>query len=245
MKFALITPSRGRPERLREMLESALHTADRAGDVTAHAVLDADDPALDAYLAAVPSQCVVTVQGQREFLSQAFQTGAARALHDGADILMMCGDDVLFRTRRWDTKVRECLAQYRDGLALVYPDDGNGNNAVNGDVKGNHWFVTRRWVEVVGCFCPPVFEHFCSDTVPEKIAEQAGCFVHLPDVLVEHMHFKHLKSKKDDTYAYARERDDQGRSMSDRDCARMAEMAPWIAERAAAVRAAARHVVPE
>lgn len=237
MKFALICPSRERPQRFREMIESAFATAVRAQDVTVYGVLDADDLALSEYTKFDPSEVVLTVQGEREMLSRAFQSGADRALRGGADVLMMCGDDVLFRTRGWDEKVRAAFP--KDGLALVYPADGNGNKGLHdGDVRCNHWFVTRRWVEVVGCFCPTVFEHFCSDTVPERIAQLAGRMIYLPDVLVEHMHFKHLKSKRDATYAYARERDKAGRSMSDRDVARMADMAPWIAERAAAVRAA-------
>lgn len=242
MKIALITPSRGRPLRFSEMLQSALRTADRASDVKVYGVLDADDSDLDLYLSSsMPAsfQRVFVVQGERAPLGRAFQAGAERALHDGADVLMMNGDDVLFRTPGWDTQVLAALARYPQGLALVYPADGHGNNAATGDVKGNHWFVTRRWVEVVGCFTPAVFEHFCSDTVPEKIAQEAGCFVHLPEVLVEHMHFKYRKSEKDATYAHARKLDASGRSMSDRDIARMNELAPWISERAAAVRAAA------
>lgn len=237
MKFALICPSRERPQRFREMLESAMATAARPELLTVYGVLDADDPQFIGYNDVTGERVLLMVQGKRELLSVAFQRGAEHALYDGADVLMMCGDDVLFRTRGWDDKVRAAFPP--DGLALVYPADGNGNKGLHdGDVRCNHWFVTRRWIEVVGCFCPTVFEHFCSDTVPERIAKQAGRMIYLPDVLVEHMHFKHLKSQKDATYAYAREKDAKGRSMSDRDVARMAEMAPWIAERAAAVKAA-------
>lgn len=238
MNVSLITPSRGRPERFTAMLQSALGTAMAPKDIKVYGVLDADDPRLSEYLAINGDLAQLIVQGRREKLSVAFQRGAERALADGADILMMCGDDCLFRTPSWDGKVLDCFAGFPDGLALVYPADGNGNNGVDGDIKGNHWFVTRRWIEVVGCFCLPEFEHFCSDTVPEKIAQQVGRFVHLPSVLVEHMHFKYLKSKKDDTYAKARERDEKGRSVSDRDVTKMEELAPWIAERARAVRAA-------
>lgn len=237
MKFALICPSRERPHRFAAMLSSALARATDAPSIQVYGVLDADDPELSTYLKMDPNHTEFIVQGKRELLSVAFQRGAEQALAHGFDVLMMCGDDVLFRTRGWDDKVRAAFPS--DGLALVYPADGNGNKGLHdGDVRCNHWFVTRRWVEVVGCFCPTVFEHFCSDTVPERIAQQAGRMIHLPDVLVEHMHFKHLKSKKDATYAYARERDAKGLSMSDRDIARMAAMEPWIRERAAAVRAA-------
>lgn len=239
MKFAMITPTRGRPGRFAEMMESALHTAERVEDVTLYAVLDADDPELDRYLSSLPRAVVVTVQGRRERLGHAFQNGAERAMHDGAQVLMMNGDDVIFRTPNWDRAVREAFARYPDGLALVYPNDGNGNIGLHDrEVRGNHWFVTRRWVEFVGCFCPSHLEHYCSDTVPERIAAAAGRLIALPDVLIEHMHFKHLKSAKDETYAYARSKNAAGVSMSDRDIARMQQLEPWIAARAAAVREA-------
>ena len=234
MKISILCPSRGRPERFAAMLESALETAARPQDFTVDVLLDHDDAALAAYQETGANRVVTWHFAERRTVPAAFEFLAGQA--DG-DILMLGSDDVIFKTRGWDDRVREAFAQFPDHLALVYPSDGHGNGKA-GDVKGNHWFVTRRWVDVVGCFCPSEFEHFCCDTVPEKIAALAGRFFYLPEVLIEHRHFKYGQSAKDETYAYTRTRDAAGLSMSDRDILKMNAMQPWIEERAAAVRAA-------
>lgn len=239
MIFSLLTPSRGRPARFRAMLDSVLATAARKDLVRIELLVDPDDAALPAYeVHAREHPCVhLQVAPQRMTVAAAFQYLADRAR---GDILMMGSDDILFRTPGWDHQVRAALGREPGGIALVYPSDGHGNGTKSGsgEIKGNHWFVSRRWIEAVGCFCPTAFEHFCCDTVPERIAAQAGCFIHLPEVLVEHVHFKYGQAVKDETYAYTRQLDAAGLSMSKRDEAKMAAMAPWIAERANAVRAA-------
>lgn len=236
MRIALITPTRQRVKRFGEMLESALDTAAYPGAVMAYAVLDPDDPELDQYQAASLRNTTICVQDKREFLSRAFEIGARTAMTVGCDILMLCGDDVIFRTPGWDVIVDDCVQRYPDQLVMVYPSDGHGNGSAD-EIKANHWFVTPRWIQTVGFFTPPGYEHFCVDTVPERIAAQAGRLVQTPEVLCEHMHFKHLQAKKDETYAHPRRPDAKGVKMHQRDEARMLREAPMIAERAAAVRA--------
>lgn len=231
-KITVLCPSRGRPDRLENMIASLYATAMNGIYVDVNVLLDRDDPCVQAYQEA-QMLCDIEV-ADRMPVPAAFQYLADRAT---GDILMLGSDDIEFRTRGWDMEVRKAFDKFPDGLALVCPNDGHGNGRP-GDFKGNHWFVTRRWVDVVGCFCPTVFEHFCCDTVPEKIAALAGRLVHLPHVLVEHRHFKYHQAERDETYAYTRTSDALGLSMSQRDEAKMRAMQPWIEDRAAAVRAA-------
>lgn len=231
-KISILCPSRGRPARLQEMILSVRATTPRDSRIEIDVLVDPDDCQLPVYRQLAYSGVNLHVADQRMTVPAAFQYLAGKAR---GDILMLGSDDILFRTPGWDDRVRETFARYPDGMALVYPSDGHGNGKP-GDIKGNHWFVTRRWVDVVGCFCPQTFEHFCCDTVPEKIAALAGRFIHLPDVLIEHRHFKYGQAVKDDTYSYTRQRDANGLSMSDRDILKMNALQPWIEERAAAVR---------
>src|SRR5690606_29377124 len=116
--------------------------------------------------------------------------------------------------------------------ALVYPYDGWQR------VRGNHWWVTRRWVDVVGFFCPTVFEHFYCDTVAERIAQMADRFISRSDILVEHMHGRYGKAPKDHVYASKRQRGPDGLKPHQRDEKRFEAMRPQMEEAARRVRAA-------
>jgi hypothetical protein len=236
--FSLLCPSRARPDRFRAMLDSAIATADTPSNVIVELHVDADDPALETYRA-IAMDAVRNVRLMMSDIKrpvpQIFDAAASCA---EGDILMLCADDLIFRTSSWDRKVLEELARYRDGLALLYTNDGRDRE------KAEHWFVSRRWVEIVGFFswagdCGGLgpFEHFCADTVAELVAQRVRRKFFLRDVVTEHMHAKYGKAQNDVTYREKRERGPDGRTPSDRDLDRLARLGPVID--AAAMRVAA------
>ena len=227
--FSLLCPSRARPERFQNMLRSAIAMADAPFNIVVELHVDADDPALETYR----EVAMTTVLNVRLIFSdtkrpvpQIFDASARCAK---GDILMLCADDLIFRTRGWDRKVLEAFAKYPDGLGLFYSNDGRDRE------KAEHWFVSRRWVEVVGFFswagdCGGLgpFEHFCADTVAELVAHRVGRIFFLGDVVTEHMHEKYGKAENDVTYQEKRERGRDGRTPSDRDQDRLAMLGPVI-----------------
>lgn len=177
--ISVLCPTRGRPESVERMIESAWETADTDIEIILHA--DRDDPQLDqtaALLVEFPG--VRLLVDDRMLLSEYWNRCAAVAHHD---VLMQCGDDIVFRTPGWDAVVLAAFERVPDRIALVYGDDGFQHEAM-----ATHGFLHRRWMETVGYFVPPYFASDFNDLWLTEVARALGRLVYLPHVLTEHMH---------------------------------------------------------
>jgi hypothetical protein len=197
--ISLLVPSRRRPEQLDRMWRSARGTADDPGDVELVVRLDDDDTSYDAD-SGLFAGSVIWAQGPRILMSNLWNDAYDYA---HGDILMHAGDDVVFRTAHWDTRVHQEFARYPDGVALVHGRDGS----VQDEVMAIHGFLTRRWVEALGYFVPPYFSSDYNDTWLTDVANALGRRVYMPDVLFEHMHPVWGKGSWDRTHIERIERD--------------------------------------
>lgn len=100
------------------------------------------------------------------------------------DILMHCGDDIVFRTDGWDDVVRRAFDATPDKILFAWGDDGYSD----GKNFGTHGFIHRRWVEAVGFFVPPYFVSDYNDTFLNDVAKRIGRHQYLP-IFTEHMHY--------------------------------------------------------
>lgn len=99
------------------------------------------------------------------------------------DVLMQCGDDIIFQTDAWDTAVLRAFDDIPDKIALVHGDDGIQNGQI-----ATHGFLHRRWMETVGYFVPPFFASDYNDLWLTEVANALGRRVYLHNVYTEHMH---------------------------------------------------------
>lgn len=195
--ISLITPTRARPGRFLEMSESAVKTA--SSEIEFCVYVDEDDPQLEAYqaLALFSNQIRLSV-GPRCVLSEAWNRAAEMAQ---GDILMLCADDLLFRTKGWDQRIREEFEKVPDRIVLVHGRDGYQDARL-----ATHPFLHRRWIDVVGTFMPVYFSAWYNDTWLTEVADRIGRRVFLSDVLIEHMHPAPGKVAMDRTYEEQEER---------------------------------------
>lgn len=229
--ISILCPSRGRPERFRAMVESALTLAADPAHVRIHLILDLDEPRFEEYVhAAELGQVALHVSREKRSVPALLEWVVKSA--PMADIVMCGADDVLFRTQDWDDKVRGALGRYPDGLAVGYPNDGRDRE------KLEFWAVSRAWIETVGYFAWPDYEHFSADEHVERIAQRCGRLMWMKDVVTEHMHFKYGKAQRDATYAAKRGVGPDGKSMSERDAARLEALAPEVDRAVVAVQLA-------
>lgn len=192
--ISVLIPTRGRPGRLRDAVQSAFDTAARPQAVEILVRVDFSDPAVQEYVAKsdescrtfIVEDCVSYGQGI-EFLRE----------HAAGDILFAAGDDIIFRTDGWDERVRETFAA-SDGLMVAYPNNGKDRE------KCEHFFTTSRWINTLGYMVRTEFRHFCVDQWVEELANGVGRLTFLRDVVVEHMHKKYGKAPDDDTYRLVR-----------------------------------------
>lgn len=191
--ISLVLPSRGRPQALFSMVYSAELTADDPDQIEVCVRIDSDDPRRYGYIAETGyglTTCITS--GKRGVLANAWNDAAKIA---GGDILMLAADDLRFRTKGWDTAVRQAVEHVGDRIVMVYARDGHADERM-----ATHPFVTRRWVDVVGRFTAPYFEADYVDLWIDDVARQLDRAVFLPNVLIEHMHPSFGKGEWDKTH---------------------------------------------
>lgn len=177
--ISVLCPSRGRPEFARDLLESIRATAATIG-VQLVLRLDEDDPALERYAELVAGSDVTTIVGPRVVLSECWNEAAERAVWD---VLMLCGDDIRFRTPHWDDRVMSVIWSVPDKIVLVHGRDG-----IQDDRVATHPFMHRRWMETVGYFVPPYFASDYNDMWLTEVADAIGRRQYLADLYTEHLH---------------------------------------------------------
>jgi glycosyltransferase involved in cell wall biosynthesis len=191
--ISILCPTRNRPGGVQRLVDSALTTADLSLPV--EFVFRADD---DTDPEAVPltvscARFVKVLRGPRATLSSLWNECYAAA---SGDILMHCGDDIVFRSRGWNRRVTEAFEACPDKITLVYGDDGHQHERLS-----THSFLHRRWAEATGYFTPPYFSCDYADQWLFDVAGLIGRRVYLPDVLTEHMHPDAGKGTWDQTHS--------------------------------------------
>lgn len=189
-RISILCPTRGRPDWARRLLDSARATA--AGEIELVFYADSDEPRMTEYADQIGGSDVNFIVGPRVVLSECWNRCAEKAT---GDVLMQCGDDIIFRTIDWDTRVLAEFDQVPDKILLVHGEDGIQHEGV-----ATHGFLHRTWMEVVGYFVPPLFASDYNDLWLTEVANALDRKRYLPDVYTEHMHPVAGKGPMDQTH---------------------------------------------
>ncbi len=197
MKIAILTPSRERTQRRRELAESVSRTVSVQDDVRLYLGVDLDDPTMpeaEDLASEFGFVRIVRIDTGGRFLGLGNLWNAC-ASSATEEILAMVGDDMVFRTNGWDRMVLGEFAPGRcpeDMLKMVFCRDGlqNGRIAVNS-------FVHRRYAEIVGRYARPEFEIDYIDRWIHEVFKTLGRAKYRDDVLIEHMHWSIGKMERD------------------------------------------------
>jgi hypothetical protein len=196
---ALIVPSRGRPERLRDMLLGALEHP-RQASIEVWVGLDDDDRseygiACDPAFAAGAD--VYVMRKPRRSLSSWTNLLAQLCLShrdNPPGYLMSIGDDHMVRTDGWDKALIEAIAE-QDGPGFAY-----GNDLFQGGNLPTAWMVHADVVRVLGWMMLPTCEHMYVDNAIRDLGLAADRLAYLPSVIIEHVHPNAGKAEHDDSY---------------------------------------------
>jgi len=202
----VITPSRGRPARLCEMLHATLSLAE--GDVKVAVAVDEDD--LDGYTQARVAKGdddhrVLWFSGPRQTLTGWTNEIALRYAGE-YDYLASFGDDHLPRTQGWDRLLTEAIEGI-GGTGIAYGDD-----TIMSERLPTAPVMSSDIVTALGWMCLPSCRHMCVDLCWKDLGLGAGCLAYVPSVTIEHLHWGVSKSPLDATYAQA-----EARHQDDRD----------------------------
>ncbi len=192
IRTVILTPSRGRPQRLWEMSETAKFTSYK-GQVGVAVALDEDEPMLDDYLKVPDLKHVI---GSRKSLSAWTNELAKRVIKspEPPQYLMSAGDDHFFKSFEWDEKLIQAMSSF-NGPGFAYGDD-----MMNGSGLCTSWLASIEVVKALGYMTLPGCDHMYVDSAIMELGEETGRIVYVPEVVIEHKHF--LKDDKlvDKTY---------------------------------------------
>lgn len=200
--ISILTPTRGRPDNISRLVYSACETALDPARLEFVFYVDRDDTESDNRIEQISMSLnyatTMTVAGERIVLSEMWNACARAAK---GDIMLHCGDDIIFRSDEWDQIVIDEFRKYPDGIVLVHGRDGYQDANL-----ATHGFRHRNWVNVVGDFVPPHFSSDYNDTWVTEVADKLGRRVYLPNVYTEHMHPVVNKGPLDKTHQERLER---------------------------------------
>ena len=119
-------------------------------------------------------------------------------------IMFVGSDDIICRTKNWDTVVRDEFDKFDDKIVFVFGSDGiksgpKNKNPATPHGYGTSYFLHKNWVGVVGYIDPPYFSADFADIWMNDIAQRIGRGVWI-DVYMEHMHPGVGKGEWDSTH---------------------------------------------
>lgn len=99
---------------------------------------------------------------------------------------MLCADNIVFKTRKWDAVIKDKFEEYPDKIVLL-----QGENTANVCYP----FVHKNWIAIAGRLCPPHFTQQYSIEWITKIADTIKRRESLPNVLTEQVYSSNTLEK--------------------------------------------------
>ena len=195
--ISVLSPSRNRPQGLKELCESLFTNASDPNQIEVIVYLDLDDSCTKEYieyfleLNTRYTNPIKSIIGPKLVLSDYNNKLLQLA---SSDIFMNLGDDMRCRTQNWDIGIINAINKYPDNINFVYVDDGYW-----GPNLATHQVLHRNYVDCLGYFSPPFFDFGYADTWMFQVAQKVGRIEFLP-ILFEHMHYSIGKGEFDQTY---------------------------------------------
>lgn len=197
--ISLLLPTRQRPGNLRRLVDSI--NATKASEmIELVTYIDDDDDSYDDLELDISWH---KVRGPRNISGLVNLSVMWNECYEVAcgDILMHCGDDIVFRTDGWDFIVYQAFEVVEDKILFAFGRDGiqDANNF------GTHGFIHRRWIDAVGYLFPPLFVSDYNDTFLNDVSKLIGRHRQI-EIYTEHMHYIAGKADIDQNTAERLER---------------------------------------
>lgn len=189
MKILVIVPSKGRPERAAQCLNSMYLAAN--GEVDGIVAVDHDDPKVKKYQDILNHDVYVNTPEFSGSFSKAINGCMPLVESRKYDIVGVVNDDHRFITPDWDTEVKNALTK----TGIAYPND-----LLMGSNLPTAVFMTVDIPLKLGWIAPPQLDHMYVDNVWKELGHGIDSLHYMPHVVIEHLHFTAGKSIMDETY---------------------------------------------
>lgn len=209
MKYAILTPTRDRPQKLLRHLNSINNHVSKNHEVKVYVFVDSDDPKISDYRQqqrelnqrTIQSEYNISVDytyGNVKSIGVAWNIMAKKALREGAQWLMMGNDDIVYKTKDWDIKLDQHISKLSDDYWLLWPNDG-----INGGSHCAFPIVSKAWHDTLGYFVPEIFIFGYHDTYVYRVAQRAGRCKYVSDIHNNHQHANRNPKERDATHTQA------------------------------------------
>ena len=186
MRIAVVTPTRGRPERVRTMIDSALEAAGDPESIDLWFYVDDDDPSLPGYRKVFADRPVHVMYGPSDGVGRAWNRMARAATARGCELFMLGNDDLVFVTPDWDRTLREHVDLYavENYICCWFFNDG-----AQGRRHAEFPILHRNWIEATGYLFPEIFGFWFHDTWITNVAFRLHRLHWIKAVRIQHHHF--------------------------------------------------------
>jgi len=193
MKIALLLPSRERINLKMSFIMSALTRCADPQNFTIYLGIDADDPTLERFkkLSNVISNIkIITFEPMHE-KTNIHRLWNILAKESTEEIISMVGDDMVFMTDNWDTRIIE---EFKKGpeFQLVYLNDGHNKSALCVNA-----FVHRQYYQINGYFLREDFIRNWADQWLYSVFKALNRLNYIEDTELIHNHWIYNKMEID------------------------------------------------
>jgi glycosyltransferase involved in cell wall biosynthesis len=198
--ISILLPTRRRPDNLKRLIESLNYTTSDKDTVELVIRYDADDELTRAALSELDWQRLTVQQLPKpEQYGSLWNEAYASAT---GEIIMICGDDIIFRTHGWNKIVEHEMSRWPDGVVIVFGQDGIQDWNI-----ATHPFIHRKWIETVGYIGGSKKFNLHIDEWFNNISDNIGRRVYQPQIFTEHMHPSVGKATMDEVYVRPKMKD--------------------------------------
>lgn len=173
-RVLVMCSSRGRPEKLNDMIDSVEANKSEGTELVVY--IAEDDPRIADY--AVVLARVKHIVGPRRNMVEVLNYLACE-VYPNMEYYTDLNDDQYVITPNWDTKMIEACNTRNDGWCISAIQSSMGLPYAG--------VIPGKLVRAIGHYFPRMFVHTWVDNVLREY-EHAGLLVYVPDVVVEHRH---------------------------------------------------------
>jgi len=183
--FSLVLPTRHHLNLVSRFLDSIAATTEDLSSL--EIVLYVDDDDLESQKIDDPRFNIRKLIGKSHTMGNITREAVAKAR---GEYIFLTNDDLVFRTRGWDTKTAEIFKRFPDGIVMVY-----GNDLYYGKRIATFPIITRKACKLMDQVCPGSYRSHCIDDHIWDIFTRLKKFGHnraiyMKDVVFEHMHYE-------------------------------------------------------
>lgn len=191
-EISIVVPSRGRPDKLLIMMNSALDCA--SSPELIEFVLYIDNDETSDY--EIFNDKAIIIKGERAHMGEMFRRCIYKS---NGRTIVICNDDVVVSTKKWDDIIYENLKLYTDNIFLLYPNDLNkGSELCTFPIFSKELFL--QFPEILPKDLTLIDLHL-RDLFFQLKGLGINRIKYLHNIVFEHLHYTLGKSSLDKTYS--------------------------------------------